>query len=171
MGGWAFGTLNFPIAVVLGAAFGWLFQGDVRSYGSSLGWGLAYGMLWWFLGPLTLLPAVQGRPVDWTAAHATTTFGQLIGYVIFGLLMGLVYGLINRFWLGFFVEADPINREVEGPARRTLQALVGGHWEVSPAACSIAWSCSRLACFLTWRRSLARRQLKRVSWFTSSSAR
>src|SRR2546426_7668803 len=25
----------------------------IRGYGSSLGWGLGYGLLWWFLGPLT----------------------------------------------------------------------------------------------------------------------
>lgn len=119
-------ALHFAIAVVIGASFGLLFQRDVRGYGSSLGWGLAYGMFWWFLGPLTLLPALQGRPVDWSAARATALFGSLIGHVIYGLLVGIIYGLINRLWLGFFVEADPIHREVEGPARRTLQALGWG---------------------------------------------
>ena len=44
-------TLHFVIAVIIGATFGLLFQRDVRGYGSSLGWGLAYGIFWWFLGP------------------------------------------------------------------------------------------------------------------------
>jgi uncharacterized membrane protein YagU involved in acid resistance len=119
-------VLHFAIAVVIGATFGLLFQRDVRGYGSSLGWGLAYGIFWWFLGPLTLLPALQGRPIDWSAARATALFGSLIGHIMYGLLVGVIYGLINRMWLGFFVESDPINREVEGPARRTLQALGWG---------------------------------------------
>jgi uncharacterized membrane protein YagU involved in acid resistance len=119
-------VLHFIIAVVIGASFGLLFQRDVRGYGSSLGWGLAYGMFWWFLGPLTLLPALQGRPIDWSAERATGLFGSLIGHIIYGLLVGVIYGLIDRLWVGFFIEADPINREVEGPARRTLQALGWG---------------------------------------------
>ncbi len=119
-------ALHFLIAVVIGASFGLLFQRDVRGYGSSLGWGLAYGMFWWFLGPLTLLPTLQGRPIDWSAERGTALFGSLIGHVIYGLLVGVIYGLINRLWVGFFIEADPINREVEGPARRTLQALGWG---------------------------------------------
>jgi hypothetical protein len=41
-------------------------------------------------------------------------------------LVGVIYGLINRMWLGFFIEADPIHREIEGPGRRTLQALGWG---------------------------------------------
>jgi uncharacterized membrane protein YagU involved in acid resistance len=119
-------VLHFIIAVVIGATFGLLFQRDVRGYGSSLGWGLAYGMFWWFLGPLTLLPVLQARPIDWSAERATALFGSLIGHIIYGLLVGVIYGLVNRLWLGFFVEADPIHREVEGPARRTLQALGWG---------------------------------------------
>jgi hypothetical protein len=73
VGGWAFGTwmeqidffliiaglvnsqsrtvgivLHYTIAVVIGLSFGVLFQRDVRGYGSSLGWGMAYGLFWWF---------------------------------------------------------------------------------------------------------------------------
>jgi uncharacterized membrane protein YagU involved in acid resistance len=119
-------AIHFAIAVVIGATFGLLFQRDVRGYGSSLGWGLAYGMFWWFLGPLTLLPLLQGRPIDWSAERGSALFGSLIGHVIYGLLVGMMYGLIDRLWVGFFVESDPIRREVEGPARRTFQALVWG---------------------------------------------
>jgi uncharacterized membrane protein YagU involved in acid resistance len=83
-------------------------------------------MFWWFLGSLTLLPALQGRPIDWSAERATALFGSLIGHIIYGLLVGVIYGLIDRLWVGFFIEGDPINREVEGPARRALQALGWG---------------------------------------------
>ena len=50
--------LQFGIAVLMGVIFGILFQRDVRSYGSCMGWGVGYAILWWFLGPLTLLPLI-----------------------------------------------------------------------------------------------------------------
>src|SRR6202045_4349731 len=45
-------ALHFVFAFIIGASYGLLFQRDVRGYGSSLGWGLGYGILWWFLGPM-----------------------------------------------------------------------------------------------------------------------
>ena len=41
--------LQFGIAVLMGVVFGILFQRDVRSYGSCMGWGVGYAILWWFL--------------------------------------------------------------------------------------------------------------------------
>jgi uncharacterized membrane protein YagU involved in acid resistance len=119
-------TLHFLIAVVIGASFGLLFQRDVRGYGSSLGWGLGYGLLWWFVGPLTLLPLLQGQGLDWSYERGRALFGSLIGHAIYGLLLGLIYALLDRLWIGFFIESDPINREVEGPGARTLRSLSRG---------------------------------------------
>lgn len=119
-------TLHYGIAVVIGASFGMLFQRDVRGLGSCLGWGLAYGILWWFLGPLTLLPILRGSPPDWSYQQGGALFGSLVGHVIYGLLLGLVYATLDRLWVGFFYESDPINREVEGPGTRTLRSLGWG---------------------------------------------
>lgn len=119
-------TLHFGIAVVIGASFGMLFQRDVRGFGSCLGWGLAYGILWWFLGPLTLLPILRGSQPDWSYQQGGALFGSLVGHVIYGLLLGLVYAALDRLWVGFFYESDPINREVEGPGTRTLRSLGWG---------------------------------------------
>src|SRR5260370_12681735 len=63
-------VLHFLFSAMIGASFGVLFQRDVRGYGSSMAWGMAYGIFWWFLGPLTLLPLGLGKPVDWSASHA-----------------------------------------------------------------------------------------------------
>src|SRR5437879_12937382 len=41
-------SLHFLFAVIIGATFGLLFQRDVRGYGASAGWGIAYGLCWWF---------------------------------------------------------------------------------------------------------------------------
>ncbi len=119
-------ALHFAIAVFIGASFGVLFQRDVRGFGSSLGWGLAYGFLWWFLGPLTFLPILQGNVPDWSYGQGGEMFGSLVGHVIYGLLLGLVYAALDRLWVGFFHNSDPINREVEGPGKRTLRSLGWG---------------------------------------------
>lgn len=119
-------TLHYIFAVIIGASFGLLFQRDVRGYGSSLSWGLAYGLFWWFLGPLTIMPLWQGQAVDWSYGRGSALFGSLVGHAIYGLLVGLVYAALDRLWLSFFVESDPIHREVEGPGTRTLQSLGWG---------------------------------------------
>jgi uncharacterized membrane protein YagU involved in acid resistance len=119
-------TLHYVFAIIIGASFGLLFQRDARGYGSSLSWGLAYGLFWWFLGPLTIMPLWQGQPVDWSYERGSALFGSLVGHAIYGLLVGLVYAVIDRLWLSFFIESDPIYREVEGPGTRTLQSLGWG---------------------------------------------
>jgi uncharacterized membrane protein YagU involved in acid resistance len=119
-------TLHFTIAVIIGASFAVLFQRDVRGLGSCLGWGLGYGIFWWFLGPLTLLPILLGSTPDWSYERGASLFGSLVGHIIYGLLLGLVYAALDRLWVGFFYDTDPINREVEGPGIRTLHSLGWG---------------------------------------------
>ena len=119
-------TLHFVFAVIIGATFGVLFQRDVRGYGSNLGWGMAYGIFWWFLGPLTIMPIWEGVPVDWSYQHASALFGSLIGHIVYGLIVGLLYAAVDRLWVGFFTGSDPINRQPEGPGLRVLYSLRWG---------------------------------------------
>jgi len=117
---------HFAIAVVIGVSFGLLFQLDLRGFGSSLSWGAAYGLLWWFIGPLTLLPLILLQPLDWSVQHAADLFGSLVGHIIYGLIVGLVYAAVDRLWVGFFISSDPINREPEGSGVRLLNSLGWG---------------------------------------------
>lgn len=118
--------VHFVIALVIGASFGLLFQRDVRGFGSSMGWGMAYGILWWFLGPLTILPIWLGRPIDWSHMQGSALFGSLVGHVVYGLIVGVIYAALDRLWIGFFYDTDPLHREVEGPGARTLQSIGRG---------------------------------------------
>ena len=118
--------VHYLIAVIIGASFGLLFQRDVRSPGSSIGFGLAYGLFWWFLGPLTLLPLLLHQPVDWSYLHGSAWFGSLIGHAVYGILLGLFYAWGNRLWVGLFIASDPLKRQVEGPGILTLRRLSWG---------------------------------------------
>ena len=118
--------LHYGIAITIGSIFGALFQRDARGHGSSLGWGMAYGLLWWFIGPLTILPLLLNQPLNWSADRGGQLFGSLVGHVIYGLLVGLIYATLDRLWLAFFHDSDPINREVQGVGTRGLQSLGRG---------------------------------------------
>lgn len=119
-------ALHFLFALIIGATFGLLFQRDIRGYGSSLGWGFGYGLVWWFLGPLTLLPILQGAPIDWSYVHGAELFGSLIGHIVYGVIVGLLYAFFDRLWVGFFIESDPLLRSPEGAGSQTLRSLGWG---------------------------------------------
>jgi uncharacterized membrane protein YagU involved in acid resistance len=119
-------ALHYVIAAVIGASFGLLFQRDVRGMGSSLGWGVGYGVLWWFLGPLTLLPLLEHHLPVWTVEQGSALFGSLVGHVVYGVLLGVIYAAVDRLWVGFFIDSDPLNREAEGIGARTLRSLWRG---------------------------------------------
>jgi uncharacterized membrane protein YagU involved in acid resistance len=89
-------TLHFIIAVVIGASFGLLFQRDVRGYGSSASWGMAYGLLWWFVGHMTLWPLLLGGPLSWTAEAAGAGLPSLIGHLVYGAATALVFVRLER---------------------------------------------------------------------------
>lgn len=118
--------LQFLIAVLMGVIFGILFQRDVRSYGSCMGWGIGYAILWWFLGPLTMLPLVSRVPVDWSSDAGSAMFGALVGHIIYGLILGVSYATLDKIWVRLFIQSDPLNREAHGPGLRVLQSLGWG---------------------------------------------
>ena len=119
-------TLHFGIALVIGVTFGLLFQRDIRGYGSSMGWGLGFGIFWWFLGQLTLLPIAARIPIDWSAERGSELFGALVGHILYGLILGVTYATLDRVWVRLFIQSDPLNREPEGPGIRFLRSLDWG---------------------------------------------
>ena len=119
-------ALHFVFAFIIGSSFGLLFQRDVRGYGSCLGWGLGYGIFWWFLGPMTIMPLWQGRSLDWSYYHGQELFGSLVGHIVYGLIVGVIYAAVDRLWIALFIESDPINRQPEAPGSRTVRSIAWG---------------------------------------------
>lgn len=115
-------TLHLIISVVIGGSYGVLFRRDIRGIGSSIAWGVAYGFIWWILGPLTLMPWWLGKGVRWSLAAGQAAFPSLLGHLIYGIFLGVVYAAVSRTWRVLFTESDPLNREHEGPGTRSLRA-------------------------------------------------
>lgn len=118
--------VHFSIAVFIGVTFGLLFQRDALGHGSSMVWGMAYGMFWWLLGGITLFPYLLGSTVVWTTDAASGHLGSFVGHIMYGLLLGLVYSVLDRGWLVLFHESDPLNRIVKGPGVRFLRSAEWG---------------------------------------------
>src|SRR5262249_44982907 len=63
------------------------------------------------------------KRLDWSYQRGSMLFGSLVGHIIYGLIVGLIYAALDKLWIGFFKESDPINREPEGPGSRVLHSL------------------------------------------------
>ncbi len=94
--GWLYHLFN---SAVIGALFGWMLGGRLQTLYAGLGWGALYGIVWWILGALILMPAFLGmapfapllmepmRPV---------AMGSLIGHLIYGIILGGGFVMLNR---------------------------------------------------------------------------
>jgi uncharacterized membrane protein YagU involved in acid resistance len=88
--GW---LVHLTISVALGAGFGLVSIRGLDSWGRGIGMGVAYGIVWWVLGALLLMPAKLGMPLF----NLDATAGQsLMGHMIFGAILGAVTVAIVR---------------------------------------------------------------------------
>ncbi|WP_328873615.1 DUF1440 domain-containing protein [Streptomyces sp. NBC_00287] len=85
-------AVHLLIAAIIGSIYGVL----VARQSELLFWGLAYGVLWWFLGPLTLLPVLLGEPVTWDVATARELIPSLLGHLAYGAATAGVLALLSR---------------------------------------------------------------------------
>jgi hypothetical protein len=125
-------ALHYVIGTIIGLTFGLLFQRDIQGAGSALVWGMNYGLVWWIVGPMTLLPwflGFQTHP-DWSPSAGRAAFSALAAHLLYGALVGLFYALVNKLWNILFVDSDPLNRPLEGAGARGLRGglmgLAGG---------------------------------------------
>jgi len=98
--GWVYHLFN---SAVTGALFGWLLGGRVNGYGSGLGWGALYGVIWWVLGALILMPLLLGMPAFAPLTMAPmrpVAMGSLMGHLMFGMILGVVFFLLRRRVMG-----------------------------------------------------------------------
>lgn len=93
---------HFAAAVAIGAGFGRVFRYQPRGYAALISSGLMVGLLWWIVGPLTLVPLLRGNLPTWSLEEATAVFPNLIAALLYGSLTGLFYYLlvpaVKRRW-------------------------------------------------------------------------
>ena len=86
--GW---LVHLVISAFIGATFAVLFAHYATTVGRSTAAGLGYGVVWWVLSALILMPARLGmHPL----VINMMAWRSLIGHLIYGLLLGAVYAFV-----------------------------------------------------------------------------
>lgn len=89
--------VHLVYCAILGVIFALIFYKHIATFYQGALWGLVYGIIWWFLGTLTLAPIAMSTPVVWSTAVMTNEFPMLLGNLVFGFVLGLCfYWLKNR---------------------------------------------------------------------------
>ena len=88
--------VHMCISAIIGMTYGLLFRHEAPDFGSGLAWGLIYGLIWWFLGPLTLMPILLGGSVTWTITAASALLPSLIGHLIYGAATAFAFLMLER---------------------------------------------------------------------------
>ncbi|MBW3591819.1 MAG: hypothetical protein KY393_08260 [Actinobacteria bacterium] len=87
--GW---LVHLAISAFIGAVFALALGSRVSSAASGAAWGAGYGLLWWVLGPLLIMPARLGMQ---TFMFNETTMQSLMGHLVYGVILGIVFVLVR----------------------------------------------------------------------------
>jgi uncharacterized membrane protein YagU involved in acid resistance len=94
--GWLYHLFN---SAVIGAIFGWLLGARSQSFGAGLGWGAVYGLVWWILGALILMPLLLGMPPFaplQMAPMRPVAMGSLVGHLLYGIILGGCFTMLKQ---------------------------------------------------------------------------
>lgn len=86
--------VHMIISMVTGIAFAYLFGSKITTTGSGVKFGLIYGVIWWFLGPLIFMPMILGMGTMLSVEGMLNAMPSLMGHLIFGGVLGAYYGYL-----------------------------------------------------------------------------
>ena len=95
LSGTASALMSIATAAAGGASFGILVSRQRFGAGEMLFWGMAYGILKWFLVPLTLVPLLRGVGFAWTAEGAQAALPQLLESLLSGATTALIFAALR----------------------------------------------------------------------------
>ncbi|MCL5999688.1 MAG: DUF1440 domain-containing protein [Chloroflexi bacterium] len=83
--------IHMLISVFIGGTFGLIFGSVSTQYPRAALWGLIYGIAWWILGPMVIMPTMMGMGPQFAAALSGPMLMSLMGHMVYGILAGLGY--------------------------------------------------------------------------------
>jgi hypothetical protein len=101
-------------SALIGMTYGVLFRNEGSSISVGVPWGFVFGMIWWYAGPLTLLPLIQTGECDWSSAGASALLPSLLGLLIYGGVTAAVFlGLQYRYQRLLLLDPKNAARELK----------------------------------------------------------
>ncbi len=84
---WVGFGVHLMISVLIGLGLTVPFAALLNSYGKGVLVGMGYGLVWWILGPLLIMPMMMGMPLFTINAMALMS---LMGHLIYGVILAVV---------------------------------------------------------------------------------
>jgi hypothetical protein len=91
-------AIHLLVSGLIGMTYGLLFRNEAASPGHGVAWGWLFGLIWWYLGPMTLLPLLLTGVCDWSMDAASALLPSLLGHLIYGAVTASIFLLIDRFY-------------------------------------------------------------------------
>ena len=88
--------LHMLVSALIGMTYGLLFRNEASSLGLGVMWGWLFGLIWWYIGPMTVLPFLLTGECDWRASAASALLPSLAGHLIFGASTALIFLVLEK---------------------------------------------------------------------------
>lgn len=88
--------VHMVISAIIGAGFGLVFGGRALDFQGGALWGAIYGVVWWILGPLLIMPIMLGMGPQFGMALSMPMLMSLVGHLVYGVATGLAYPVAAR---------------------------------------------------------------------------
>ena len=92
-------AVHLAVSAFIGGSFGAVFRYSPYGSAASLTGGILYGLLWWIIGSLTLIPLVQGRPPAWSIDAAGDALPNLVAQLLYGAITGGLFSVLVSQYL------------------------------------------------------------------------
>ncbi|NDJ62377.1 MAG: DUF1440 domain-containing protein [Chloroflexi bacterium] len=124
-------VVHMSISAIIGATYGLLFQRNVHTYGSALSWGIVFGLVWWFIGPLTLMPLILSGSLAWNLDAATANFPSLIGHMLYGGFLAVTFRWLTERFDPVRQRALPLNKRYQPPQPQQQTPTAAALWTLT----------------------------------------
>lgn len=127
-------AVHLTLSALMGVVYTWLFNPAPESHPESLMSGLVFGLVWWMILALNLIPILIGKGPQWQVKDVAPLFPGLVGYLLQGSAIGLGYHVfsdLTRSWLGALEESVEAFKPPQ--VRHRVVVLGGGFAGVSTA--------------------------------------
>jgi hypothetical protein len=88
--------VHLLVSTCIGMSYGILFRDEASNLAMAGAWGWVFGLIWWYVGPLTLLPLILTGEIDWRITAASALLPSLLGHLIYGACTASLFYILER---------------------------------------------------------------------------